>query len=76
MCKYNDDMTPQIIQKRPFTTFSALKDESGKNVIPSAGRRSEQMAYLSLLATIFKAPALMVADHPGPDTPEIERSAA
>lgn len=76
MCKYNDDMTPQIIQKRPFTTFSALKDESGKNVTPPAGRRSEQMAYLSLLATIFKAPASAVADHPSPDTPEIERSAA
>ena len=76
LCKYDDDMTPQIIQKRPFTTFSALKDESGKNVIPTAGRRSEQMAYLSLLATIFKAPALAVAEHPSPATPKIERSAA
>ncbi|MDB4574499.1 hypothetical protein N9Z91_03715 [Akkermansiaceae bacterium] len=69
-------MVPQIIQKRPFTTLSALKDESGKNVILSAGRRSEQMAYLSLLATVFKAPALAVAEHPSPDTPEIKRSAA
>lgn len=69
-------MTPQIIQKRPFTTFSALKDESGKDVIPSAGRRSEQMAYLSLLATILRAPALAVAEHPSPATPKIERSAA
>ena len=76
MCKYFYDMTPQIIQKRPFPTFSALNDESGKNVIPSAGRRSEQMAYLSLLATIFKVPALALAEHPSPATPKIERSAA
>lgn len=69
-------MTPQIIQKRPFNALSALKNESGKNVIPSAGRRSEQMAYLSLLATVFKAPALAVTEHPSPNTPEIERSAA
>ena len=69
-------MIPQTIQKRPFTTLSAFKDESGKNVIASAGRRSEQMAYLSLLATVFKAPVLAVAAHPSPDTPEIGRSAA
>ena len=69
-------MTPQIIQKRLLTTLSALKDKAGRNVIPSTGRRSEQMAYLSLLATAFKAPALAVAEHPGPDTPEIKRSAA
>jgi hypothetical protein len=69
-------MTTQIIKKGRFTTLSGFKDESGKNVLPSAGRRSEQMAYLSLLATIFKAPALAVAEHPSPATPKIERSAA
>jgi hypothetical protein len=69
-------MSTQIIQKGLFTTLSGFKDESGKNVIPSAGRRSEQMAYLSLLSTVFKVPALAVAEHSGPDTPEIEQSAA
>ena len=68
-------MTTQIIKKGRFTTLSGF-NESGKNVLPSAGRRSEQMAYLSLLSTVFKVPALAVAEHSSPDTPEIERSAA
>ena len=69
-------MNVQIIQKRPFITLSAIRDEPGKNVIPLVGRQSEQKAYLSLLATVFKDTALAVAEHPSPDTPEIGRSAA
>lgn len=53
--------TRKHVEKGSFTTLSDADAASGRRVVHSAAKRSEQTAYLSLLTAVFKASVFAVA---------------